>query len=790
MKSATTSWPAIRHKRWGLHVRVASLRSRRNWGIGDFTDLKNIANFANAKQAHVISIEPLQPVYTTDDWNVVLFASRLFISAAYIDVEIVPDYAESDEIHRHVLAPAFQSKLVAMRSEALVNLSEVLSTKLSVLQLCYQHFREVHLGKNTSRAGEFRAYQQRNGQPLREFALFEALKEKLEPGTLNTGQSWKSWPAAYQGLNAEGTSEFAQSNLERIEYFEYLQWIADSQLTAVIDYCLDKQKCFTLAIQQPNRLDVSGPDSWINQSAGASRGTAADGTDNSKLVSNDLVGDAIDDRVGDTTGNPIGNLTADSADYSTGDRNDDNDSNVDVHIVTDHDTLQSLKAQRAQLLLLPLLRFLHETSEQLPRDWRAKINQDIENLQDDPNLEKFLRELNKARPRTDEEKLSTSDQSVLRQLPEATYRFQFNKEFTFRDATKLVPYLAKLGVSHCYASPFLKARPGSMHGYDIIDHKQLNPEIGTAEDFDKLVTGLHEHGMGLILDIVPNHMGIGKVNHWWMDVLENGPASIYVDYFDIDWAPLKPELYGKVTLPVLGESYGAILKGGHFKLQFTPATGSLAIRYYDNEFPVNPATYPQVLGNRLDVLKERLGKNNLDVMEYESIVTALASLPSHTERKHFSDRVREKQVQLNRLSNLCKQNPEVTNFILQNLSEFEVRPDDKQSFDRMHNLLEAQAYRLVFWRVASDEINYRRFFDINELAAVRTEDPRVFAEMHDLVFSLIGEGKLSGLRIDHPDGLFDPAAYFSQLQQKAAERLNLPAPPETDLTLGKPTLPI
>ncbi len=139
----------------------------------------------------------------------------------------------------------------------------------------------------------------------------------------------------------------------------------------------------------------------------------------------------------------------------------------------------------------------------------------------------------------------------------------------------------------------------------------------------------------------------------------------------------------------MGESYGAILKGGHFKLQFTPLTGSLAIRYYDNEFPVNPATYPQVLGNRLDVLKERLGKNNTDVMEYESIVTALAALPSHTDHKDFSGRVREKQVQLNRLSNLCKQNPEITNFIQQNMTEFEVRPDDKQSFERMHNLLEA-----------------------------------------------------------------------------------------------------
>lgn len=753
MRSTVTSRPSTKHKQWGLHVRAASIRSKRNWGIGDFTDLKNIANFANSKQAHVISIEPIQPIFSTDDWNAVLFASRSFIGPVYIDVELVPDYIESDEIHRHVLAPTFQANLASLRAEPLVNFTAVLSTKLSVLQLCYQHFRELHLGANTERAVEFRNFQKRMGQSLREFALFEALKEKLEQGGSFKSLGWKSWPAAYSGLTADGTVEFAQSNLERIEFFEYLQWNADLQLTSVIDFCLDKQNFSTLVIEQPNRLDAAGPDSWTNQSASTTSIVAVEG------------------------------IITPMAD-------DSDEDNQEVHIVSDHDNLRSLRADRARLLLLPLINFLHDTSEPIPLDWRAKLNQDLENIQDEPNLEKLLRDLNKSRPRTAEQNLMSDDSKAVRQLPGSTYRFQFNKEFTFKDAAKLIPYLAKLGISHCYASPFLKARPGSMHGYDIIDHKQINPEIGTPDELDKLVTKLHEHGMGLILDIVPNHMGIGKVNHWWMDVLENGPASIYVDYFDIDWTPVKPELYGKVTLPVLGESYGAILKGGHFKLQFTPTTGSLAIRYYDNEFPVNPATYPQVLGNRLDVLKERLGKNNIDVMEYESIVTALAALPSHTESQQFSGRVREKQVQLNRLSNLCKQNAEITNFIQQNLTEFEVRQDDKQSFERMHKLLEAQAYRLVFWRVASDEINYRRFFDINELAAVRTEDPRVFGEMHDLVFNLIGEGKLDGLRIDHPDGLFDPATYFVQLQSKAAERLKIATPAETELVLGKETLPI
>ena len=375
-------------------------------------------------------------------------------------------------------------------------------------------------------------------------------------------------------------------------------------------------------------------------------------------------------------------------------------------------------------------------------------------------------------------------------LPESTYRFQFNKEFTYKAAEKLIPYLAKLGISHCYASPLLKARPGSMHGYDIINHKELNPEIGTPAEFDAFVRNLRRHGIGLILDTVPNHMGIGKVNPWWMDVLENGPASIFADYFDIDWAPIKPELFGKVTIPILGEAYGAIVKGGHFKLAFDAARGALKLIYYDHEFPLNPLSYPQVLNNRIDVLKERLGKNNPDVMEYQSIITALSNLPTHTQRNTFGDRIREKQVQMLRLAHLCKRNGEITNFIEQNLSEFEVHANDRTSAERMHNLLEAQAYRLVFWRVATDEINYRRFFDVNDLAAVRTEDPRVFAEMHDLIFNLLEEGKIDGLRIDHPDGLFDPAQYFNQLQTQAAEKMGRELPAGTELSLGKDNLPI
>ena len=181
-------------------------------------------------------------------------------------------------------------------------------------------------------------------------------------------------------------------------------------------------------------------------------------------------------------------------------------------------------------------------------------------------------------------------------IPRATYRLQLNRDFTFNQASRVVPYLSSLGISHCYISPFLKARSGSMHGYDIVDHNSLNPEIGTPEEFDRFVEKLHQHGMGLILDVVPNHMGVmGADNVWWLDVLENGESSIYANFFDIDWYPLKDELHGKVLVPVLHDHYGAVLESGELKLVFHPERGEFDISYRGHRFPVNPREYPRIL---------------------------------------------------------------------------------------------------------------------------------------------------------------------------------------------------
>jgi (1->4)-alpha-D-glucan 1-alpha-D-glucosylmutase len=425
-------------------------------------------------------------------------------------------------------------------------------------------------------------------------------------------------------------------------------------------------------------------------------------------------------------------------------------------------------------------------------NWMYKLTLSLDVLLSDPRLGSVSEVLTEERPQQKrpmelpqpyQNKLSTPA------IPQATYRLQFHQNFTFAQAANLVPYLSSLGISHCYASPLLTARPGSLHGYDITNHKQLNHEIGSREDFDHLTRTLKDHGMGLIVDIVPNHMGAGKDNPWWMDVLENGPSSVYADYFDIDWHPLTENMENKILLPILGDAYGRILENGELKLRFDAATGRLWLDYYEHAVPINPLSYPTILGYRLEVLESRLGNNNSPLFEYQSILASMENLPVENDgdlsRKEA--RAREKMIALERLTRLGKQTPEIQAFIEENVYDFQCRAEDPTTLTRLHRLLEQQSYRLANWRVASDEINYRRFFDINDLVALRVEDPRVFNDTHDLIMELVENGQIDGLRIDHPDGLYDPAGYFQQLQQEVARRLNLPESPTWKL--GSPDLP-
>src|SRR5688572_12342308 len=355
-------------------------------------------------------------------------------------------------------------------------------------------------------------------------------------------------------------------------------------------------------------------------------------------------------------------------------------------------------------------------------------------------------------------------------LPSATYRLQFNASFTFADATAIVDYLDALGVTHAYASSYFKAVPGSAHGYDVADPTQLNPEIGDARTHAEWVERLRAHGMGHIIDLVPNHMGIAQsANAWWQDVLENGPGSRYAPVFDIDWHPLKPELEQKVLLPVLGDAYGAVLERQEIRLEY--GQGAFRVRYFTHTLPVAPGTYGQVLDTGAAALIEDIGAESDAGIEFLSILSAIRRLPGRDvqDTELRAERAREKEVIKRRLAALTAASPPVLAHIGRAVDAFNGRQGEPRSFDRLDALLSAQPYRLAYWRVAGEEINYRRFFDINELAAIRMEDPEVFERVHAFVFDLLRRGLVDGFRIDHVDGLYDPGSYLQRLQARARE---------------------
>jgi len=360
-------------------------------------------------------------------------------------------------------------------------------------------------------------------------------------------------------------------------------------------------------------------------------------------------------------------------------------------------------------------------------------------------------------------------------IPSATYRLQFNRFFTFSQAAGLVEYLHALGITDCYASPLSRARLGSLHGYDVIDHTSLNPELGTWEELQAFAERLQQRGMGLLTDVVPNHMCIADSgNYWWNDVLENGPSSPYARFFDIDWQPLREDLANKVLLPILGDQYGRVLENQEICIDYSG--GAFFARVYDILLPVAPRTWRQILEPIRPVLKGVLGESHEHVLELDSILTALHYLPLRTETNEarITERLREMGIIKRRLAALVEAGKEVRQALHDSLQQINGVKGDPRSFNGLETLLAGQAYRLSSWQVAADEINYRRFFDVNDLAAIRVEFPTVFAAVHELVLEMIRRGWVTGLRIDHPDGLFDPDQYFRNLQE--ACRSAQPAP--------------
>ncbi|MBZ9751013.1 malto-oligosyltrehalose synthase [Deinococcus sp. HMF7604] len=364
-------------------------------------------------------------------------------------------------------------------------------------------------------------------------------------------------------------------------------------------------------------------------------------------------------------------------------------------------------------------------------------------------------------------------------IPQATYRLQLHAGFDFAAARRVLPYLRRLGITDIYLSPIWTSTPGSPHGYDVTDHSQINPELGGLAGLRRLSARARELGLGLIVDFVPNHMGIqGGHNPYWEDVLRHGQASRYAHFFDISWHPLKRALDGKVLLPVLGDQYGRILERGELTLE--RSGGTFSLRYWERRLPLSPRSVALLLAWVQAALDP--GVETATLGELASIRRSVDNLPRSTEPALTDTdraiRAQEVEVMTRRVDALLASSPAVraaADRMLEGVNSDQTRLDA---------LVSEQNYRLASWKVAAEEINYRRFFDINDLAALRVEDPRVFAWAHATLFDLLRQGLVQGVRLDHTDGLYDPAGYFRALQAGAAHALGVD--PAVTLTGERP----
>jgi (1->4)-alpha-D-glucan 1-alpha-D-glucosylmutase len=348
-------------------------------------------------------------------------------------------------------------------------------------------------------------------------------------------------------------------------------------------------------------------------------------------------------------------------------------------------------------------------------------------------------------------------------IPLATYRLQLTADFGFDAAAAIVPYLKSLGITHLYASPFMKARHGSTHGYDIVDHTHLNPELGGEEGFERLSEALKAHDLGLILDFVPNHVGVHFAdNPWWLDVLEWGPASPHAVSFDIDWDILPFRSRPGVLLPILGSSYGQSLEKGDIKLRYDPDHGSLSAWYFEHRLPIAPERYGEILRHAVKEAAAEDSTAGKRIIELASRYEGLRH-PNRKEAPSF-------KAELKSIAGS-------TEIIARGLDAYRAGADRPAQTLALHHLLERQHYRLAHWRLASSDINYRRFFDVNSLAGLRVEDPGTFEAIHRMVRKLIAEDKLQGLRLDHIDGLRDPAQYFQRLRRSLLKAQGAEAKP-------------
>ncbi len=340
-------------------------------------------------------------------------------------------------------------------------------------------------------------------------------------------------------------------------------------------------------------------------------------------------------------------------------------------------------------------------------------------------------------------------------VPLSTYRLQLHAKFTFDDAMAIAGYLSDLGISHVYSSPYLQATQGSMHGYDVVDHNRVNDELGGSKGHERFSLELGRAGLGQVLDIVPNHMAIGtRANAQWWDVLENGPSSKFADFFDVEWDPPEAKLRNTVLVPVLGDHYGRVLEAGELKIE--REGGKFVVRYHEHVYPIAPDSMSVLLAAAADSCASE---------DLAFLADTLSRLPrpTWTDRASKERRHRNKEIVARNLENLCESNPGIAQAIGEALDKANANPD------ALDLILSQQNYRLAYWRTAGRELGYRRFFDVNTLAGLRMEDERVFQFTHRLILGWLRTGVLDGVRIDHPDGLLDPTAYFDRLHTAAPE---------------------
>jgi len=921
---------------WGPTVQLYGLRSRRNWGIGDFGDLRTLVDLSAEAGGGIIGVNPLHALFPDDPARISPYSpsSRYFINVLYLDVEAIPEFTECDAARNLVASELFQGRLRRLRASELVAYDEVSAAKHEVLNIVYRHFRNHHLANDSDRARAFHLFREQKGEELELHARFEALQQHFRREN-PTVWGWPAWPEEYRHPRAPAVATFATEHADAIEFFVWLQWLADEQLSAVGRQ--SSRRGLGIGLYQDLAVGVNpgGSEVWAWQDAFAIDAYVGAPPDEYNRVGQDwgllplvphrlreaayapfvavlrsnmrhcgalridhvmqfmrlfwvpvgmspsqgaYVAYPLDDLLGIIAlesqrnrcmviGEDLGTVPDDfrprlaaigvlsyrpflfernedggfkpPAEYSrqalvsvsTHDlptlsgfwKGSDLDTRSTLQLFSSDDLRGKLVIERAQdlarilialeregllpsgtsvhpnatpeitpALMVAIHAYLARTQAQIlvvqPEDildileqsnlpgslddqhanWRRRLPLDLEDWLEDGRFaavgEVLLKERGSAV--TPLEELSPPSHTAV--IPRATYRLQFNRDFTFSQATALAPYLAELGVSHCYASPYLMARPGSNHGYDIVDHTALNPEIGTPQEYEDFVAALQGNNLGQIIDVVPNHMGVmGSDNAWWLDVLENGPASAWGAFFDIDWDPLNPDLKGKVLLPLLGDHYGAVLNRGELRLDYDAVRGELSFYYYQHRLPVDPATYPCIIGHRSERLAAALGESHERYGELQALLTAFGHLPArtNTDPTCMAERQRDKEVHKRHLAVLSEACADIAHHIADNLAEFNGSPNHPSSFDLLHELIQIQGYRPAYWRVASDEINYRRFFDINDLAALRMEDPTVFNATHRFILDLVAQGKVDGLRIDHPDGLYDPGEYFRHLQQ-------------------------